>query len=468
MGGGSRYTRLINWKILVIDLVAMNLVFWGLFLLQVHFGKEVWSYRPLCLALILTLSFLLSIVSGKMVFLERGVRPEAVLANVFRIVLKFAAYSVFTLVVLKFRISSSRWLLLMYIITFAVVSVVHLYARGLLRSRRMNSGSRFSVVIVGITDATRKLCTYFAGSISMGVDLIGYFNEEEDMELSRICRYLGKNEDAVSYMEENEKPNQVFCGFVNTSSPTASAIMKWCRCNVVLFSVVPVVPDYINNKIFLQEIGGVYTFAFMNDPLSDPVRKALKRIFDIAVSGIFLCTLYPFIWAFVAIGTKLTSKGPILFRQKRTGLDGKEFTCLKFRSMRVNAQADTLQATEHDPRKTGFGDFIRKTSLDEFPQFINVFRGDMSIVGPRPHMVMHTEEYSALIDKYMVRHFVKPGITGWAQVTGYRGETRTLEQMEGRIKADIWYIENWSFWLDMVILYKTFVQVFVKGDEQAY
>ena len=164
---------------------------------------------------------------------------------------------------------------------------------------------------------------------------------------------------------------------------------------------------------------------------------------------------------------KLTSPGPIFFRQKRNGINGKEFWCYKFRSMKVNADADKVQATKNDPRKTKFGNFIRKTNIDELPQLINVFLGDMSLVGPRPHMVKHTEEYSQQIDRYMVRHFVKPGITGWAQVTGFRGETKELYEMEGRIRADIWYMEHWSFILDLHIIYKTFVNA-ILGEKNAY
>lgn len=169
----------------------------------------------------------------------------------------------------------------------------------------------------------------------------------------------------------------------------------------------------------------------------------------------------------VFIITKLTMPGPVFFRQKRNGINGEEFYCIKFRSMRVNAQADTLQATKDDPRKTKWGNIMRKTNIDELPQFINVLKGDMSIVGPRPHMLKHTEEYSKLIDKYMMRHFVKPGITGWSQVTGYRGETKELCQMEGRVKGDIYYIEHWSIWLDIYIIYKTVANA-IKGDEEAY
>lgn len=135
--------------------------------------------------------------------------------------------------------------------------------------------------------------------------------------------------------------------------------------------------------------------------------------------------------------------------------------------MKVNALSDSLQATKNDPRKTKFGNFLRKSNLDELPQFINVFKGEMSIVGPRPHMLKHTEEYSQLINKYMIRHLVKPGITGWAQVTGYRGETKELSQMEGRVRRDLWYIENWTFQLDIRIMIKTVTNMF-RGEKNAY
>ena len=148
-------------------------------------------------------------------------------------------------------------------------------------------------------------------------------------------------------------------------------------------------------------------------------------------------------------------------------MNGKDFWCLKFRSMHVNADSDRRQATKDDPRKFPFGNLMRKTSIDELPQFWNVLRGDMSIVGPRPHMLAHTEQYSQIIKKYMVRHFVKPGITGWAQVTGYRGETSELWQMEGRVKRDNWYVQHWSFWLDVRIIWMTIKSAFRK-DEHAY
>ena len=203
------------------------------------------------------------------------------------------------------------------------------------------------------------------------------------------------------------------------------------------------------------------------EPLSKVENRFLKRLFDIMLSGIFLVTVFPVIYLIVGTIIKLTSPGPVFFKQMRTGLNGREFKCYKFRSMRVNDEADKKQATVDDPRKTKFGNFLRRSNIDELPQFINVFRGEMSIVGPRPHMLAHTETYARLIDKYMVRHFIKPGVTGWAQTHGFRGETKELSQMEGRVQSDIWYMEHWTIWLDLYIIYKTIANVIV-GEKNAY
>ena len=211
----------------------------------------------------------------------------------------------------------------------------------------------------------------------------------------------------------------------------------------------------------------VKALSIRREPLELRENRILKRIFDIVFSYLFLTTLFPFFYLIVGLAIKISSPGPIFFKQKRSGEDGREFWCYKFRSMRVNSECDTLQATECDPRKTCIGEIIRKTSIDELPQFINVLKGDMSVVGPRPHMLKHTKEYSQLINKFMVRHFVKPGITGWAQVTGYRGETKELWQMEGRVSRDIWYIEHWTFILDLYIIYKTVYNA-ICGEKEAY
>jgi putative colanic acid biosynthesis UDP-glucose lipid carrier transferase len=203
------------------------------------------------------------------------------------------------------------------------------------------------------------------------------------------------------------------------------------------------------------------------EPLSEPRNRLRKRLFDIVFS--LLVTVFILSWLIPILGLliRLESPGPIFFKQQRTGRDKKAFYCLKFRSMKMNKEADIKQATRDDSRFTRIGRFMRSTNLDEFPQFINVLKGNMSIVGPRPHMLKHTDDYSRLIDKYMVRQFLKPGITGWAQINGYRGEIKTIEQLKKRVEHDIWYMEHWSPWLDIKIIFTTLSNMLI-GEKNAF
>ena len=211
----------------------------------------------------------------------------------------------------------------------------------------------------------------------------------------------------------------------------------------------------------------MHTELSSNKIFSSRRNMILKRAFDIAFSLCFLCLLFPFILIFVFVITELTMPGKLFFVQKRTGLNGKTVKCYKFRSMKQNAHADEHQAVKGDKRITRWGQIMRKTSLDETPQFINVLLGDMSVVGPRPHMLKHTVKYSALIDGYMKRHDVKPGVTGWSQVNGFRGETKELADMENRVRYDMWYISHWRFALDIKIILKTMTICF-GNDKNAY
>jgi len=242
--------------------------------------------------------------------------------------------------------------------------------------------------------------------------------------------------------------------------------MKFCDANLVRFYYIPRMFGNYRLSLKPEMMGDTLTYTNHLEPLSSTTNKLTKRLFDVTVSIISCICMIPII-PIIAIIIKIQSPGPIFFKQERTGFAGKTFFCYKFRSMHVNKDADLEQATENDPRKFAFGNFMRKTNIDELPQFWNVLRGNMSIVGPRPHMLHHTEIYSELIDKYMVRHFCKPGITGWAQVTGFRGETKELWQMEERVERDIWYIEHWTFMLDIKIIYKTIKSVIIP-DKHAY
>ena len=301
----------------------------------------------------------------------------------------------------------------------------------------------------------------------LGYRVYGYFDDAEQKDYPSQCPWLGTPKDVIGYLKAHMEIQEAYCCLPSAMKDVILPIIHYCENNLVRFYSVPNVRNYLRHRMYLNIIGDVPYLSLFEEPLNRVDNRIVKRLFDIVFSLLFLCTLFPFILVIVTIITKITMPGPVFFKQKRTGLNGKEFMCLKFRSMRVNADADKLQATKDDPRTTKWGEIMRHTSIDELPQFINVMLGSMSVVGPRPHMIKHTEQYSHIIDKYMVRHFVKPGITGWSQVNGFRGETKSLEQMEGRIRGDIWYIGHWSFWLDLYIIFKTITNA-VHGEDNAY
>ena len=209
----------------------------------------------------------------------------------------------------------------------------------------------------------------------------------------------------------------------------------------------------------MDSIGELVLINPQEIPLDDYESYLMKRLFDIVFSLFVIVFIMSWLLPIVAILIKLNSRGPVFFIQKRTGINNRSFNCLKFRSMKVNNEADVKQATDGDDRITTLGNFLRKSNIDELPQFFNVLVGQMSVVGPRPHMLKHTDQYSKLIESYLVRHYIKPGITGYAQVTGYRGETDELWKMEKRVEYDMIYLEKWNFWWDIKIIGLTFIDV---------
>ena len=345
----------------------------------------------------------------------------------------------------------------------------------LLKYFRTKGRNNRTAMFVGNDPAIIEMYNIMTEDPSAGYHVSGYYADEDipnaPTGLVRLGDMNTLNEIMSSSINNtiNGSPiniEELFCCLSHDESEEIIKIMQFCDKNVIHFYYLP--RQFGEYKLHLdaQSFMGKTVYSNHIEPLTSLGNRAAKRTFDILVSGIICLCMLPFI-PIIALCIKLQSPGPIFFKQARTGLNGKTFQCLKFRSMHVNKDADKAQATKNDPRKFAFGNFMRKTNIDEFPQFINVLKGDMSIVGPRPHMLHHTEIYGSLIDKYMVRHFSKPGITGWAQVTGYRGETKELWQMEERIRRDIWYIENWSFWLDIRIILMTAKSI-IFPDKNAY
>lgn len=461
----TRYSRFLVFIVKSGDFVLYNLLFYLLCQTEnsaVAPWVSVWA-----LQLIVSFSYLVATGRNSVILHMRKVYAHRIVMKVFRNTVYFAVISGLAFSVLKYVRVDSYFYLTYICLCFLMVSAYRLAFSALVKVYRRKGGNLRYVVLVGATTSNLELYHEMMDDSFTGYRVNGYFDFEPNPRFPEKCPYLGKPEEVPAYLKDHPQVQHLFCGLPSVHRDYIIPIINYCENHLVHFNSVPNLHNYLQNRVYLNMLGDVPYLSLRRDPLSETANKVVKRTFDIVFSLLFLCTLFPLILLVVAILTKLTMPGPLFFRQKRNGLNDKEFYVIKFRSMKVNAEADTLQATKDDPRKTKWGNIMRKTNLDEMPQFINVLLGDMSIVGPRPHMLKHTEEYSKLINKYMVRHFVKPGITGWSQVTGFRGETKELKDMEGRIRGDIWYIEHWSFWLDLYIIYKTVANVF-HGEKNAY
>ena len=354
-----------------------------------------------------------------------------------------------------------------------VMTVLRVLERLAIKQFRQLGMNTRTVTFVGDDSELSTLYTMLKGNPTLGYRVVGLYTNanpiaEQDEKDNKIPVF-GTVSDLIEAVEREEPltlGDELYVCLSRREREKVKILSDYCDRHVIRFYYVPISVEQLGMRLKRELYEDMELFTTYEVPLEYPMHKSLKRLFDLVMSLIVLIVGIPLL-PIVALIIKIQSPGPVFFRQERTGYNGKNFLCYKFRSMRVNKDADKLQATENDPRKFPFGNFMRKYNIDELPQFWNVFKGDMSVVGPRPHMLYHTEKYSQLIERYMVRHFVKPGITGWAQVTGYRGETRELWQMEKRVKQDIWYIENWTIWLDLRIIWMTF-RTMVVHDKKAY
>ncbi|MGF7082767.1 undecaprenyl-phosphate glucose phosphotransferase [Mucilaginibacter sp. UYCu711] len=320
-------------------------------------------------------------------------------------------------------------------------------------------------VMLGAGRAGHDLYHFFETNDESGYQLMGVFDDNSETE-GKFRNYKGRIHECMPYVIANNI-NEIFCALPTTDATRIEELMLEADKNLIRFKFVPEYFDFAKRPTLIENFGHISVISIRPEPLENMLNRIVKRIFDFAFSLFVIIFILSWVFPILAILIKLGSKGPIFFVQTRSGRDNKPFKCFKFRSMLVNADSHKKQATKNDNRITALGAFLRRTSLDELPQFFNVLIGNMSVVGPRPHMINHTKQYAQLIDKFMVRHFLKPGITGFAQVNGLRGETKTTQAMLLRVEADVWYLENWSFLLDMKIIFLT-VWNAVRGEENAY
>ena len=340
-----------------------------------------------------------------------------------------------------------------------LVSLAKFFIYFSLRRFRVVFGGNFRrVVIVGNGKSTIQLGDFFNENPDYGYKLEKVFtltpNKTEQID------------ECFEFVMEN-KIDEIYCSLSDLSNADLNRFIDFTDNNLKILKFLPDNKEILARNLIFDYYDYIPIISLRNIPLDEVANKIIKRIFDIVFSLLIIVGILSWLIPILALLIRLESKGSVFFKQKRNGLNYKEFYCYKFRSMRLNEIADLYQVSKNDPRITRVGKFIRKTSIDELPQFFNVLLGDMSVVGPRPHMVSHTEMYARRIDKFMVRHFIKPGITGLAQTKGFRGEVESDKDIIYRVKFDIFYLENWSLLLDIKIIFLTVINA-IKGEEKAY
>lgn len=451
--GYSGYLRPITY---LIDLSVVNFVAY-FYLLENK--THLFSGRAvLIFSLFVSSGWVLLSLYTKFYEVYRYTRPITILSLTVKQLISFLLY-VFAFSGLYHELKIYPRPIVKYtLLCFLIITFLKFTIYYLLQKYRISFGRNFrKTVILGINKKTIALENFFNIKPEYGYlhqKTFNFKNKEES--LNNCFDYILK-----------EGIDEIYCSISEMSNTQIADIVDFADNNLKILKFIPDSKEIYSKRLRYEYYDYIPILTLRTIPLEDSVNTFIKRVFDILFSTLVVVFILSWLTPIIAILIKLESKGPVFFKQSRNGFNYKEFDCYKFRSMTPNKDAHLYQATRGDERVTKVGKFLRKTSIDELPQFFNVLFGDMSVVGPRPHMVSHTNMYAKKIDKFMVRHFVKPGITGLAQTSGFRGEVETDKDIIGRVKYDIFYIENWSLLLDMKIIFQTFVNA-VKGDDKAY
>ncbi|QXP71419.1 exopolysaccharide biosynthesis polyprenyl glycosylphosphotransferase [Polaribacter sp. R2A056_3_33] len=359
------------------------------------------------------------------------------------------------------EVVNNQFLILISIILS--VSLVKFLWLLLLKKYRSLGNNFRTTIVVGFDDSSKNIIKLFKSKSNLGYRYLGFFSDKK----YKNSECLGDLESVFKYVTDNFV-DQIYCSLSSLNEDQIKKINKFAIDKDIVLKLIPNSSELYSKNQSVEYYDDALMVLNVNKlPFEFAENFYIKRVFDVFFSLfviIFLLSwLLPILWFLI----KLESKGPLIFKQGREGINGEEFICYKFRSMQINDLSDKIHATKNDARVTKIGAFLRKTSMDELPQFFNVLVGDMSVVGPRPHLESLSLEYQKDVDDYLKRHIVKPGITGLAQVSGYRGEIKRRTDIKNRVRLDIFYIENWSFFLDIKIILQTILNVF-KGEEKAY
>ncbi len=443
------------------DVFHLNLSFFLSYFYK--FGNFQFSDSYIFLIIILNFSWLAIANILRLYKIDRLFKLEIVIKQV------FVAISIHLIVVTAFlflikgSFFSREQITVTFLLFVFILPSWRIFSLFLLKEYRKLGYNSSNIIIVGRNKTSFELFNFFKNDSTKGYNVSSVFSDK-DSEYQFDCK-VQKLHSLESFCLVNNI-NEIYFTLAYDEADLMSDLISFCDKNLIRLRIVPDYSNFKSRKISYDFYGNLPVITLREEPLQLWINRLIKRIFDIVFSLLVILVLFFWLFPILYVLIKLDSKGPVIFRQLRTGIDNNNFYCLKFRTMKVNVNSDLEQASENDERITKLGSFLRKTSIDELPQFFNVLFGEMSVVGPRPHMLKHTKYFSDSIGNYMVRQLVKPGITGAAQANGFRGEITQFDDIKNRVKYDVWYIENWSLLLDMKLILLTVVNM-IKGQDKA-
>jgi len=461
----QRLLRLIIVIFIVLDLLVLNFVF---LIAKAWFQNAISPKSELQYAYLHFYLNIAWIVAGWLTSIYNGITIssfENFCKKSLRAFVYFIAFIMLCLFLLK-QVEISRFFIVTVFICTAITFILNrLIYLGLFQFLLNKNYLIPRIIIIGHNNTAKKLVQYLEEE-PLKKHIIGFCEDEENIAELTHYPVVGEIKNVME-LSRQYKATNIYSTIAPEQNHEIYSFIKQADQVCIRFKFIPDLDSFIRLPVHIDYLGPIPMFSIRKEPLDDVSNRIRKRLYDLVVS--ILVTILILSWMIPLIGLLilLESRGPVFFIQKRSGKNNKPFNCIKFRSMRISKDAHKKQVTKDDKRITRVGKFLRKTNLDEFPQFLNVLVSQMSVVGPRPHMLKHTEDYSKLLDQYMVRQFLKPGITGSAQVNGYRGETRTLNQMQSRVENDLWYLENWSLWLDTKLILITAFNM-IRGEKNAY
>ncbi|OIQ23517.1 exopolysaccharide biosynthesis polyprenyl glycosylphosphotransferase [Lacinutrix sp. MedPE-SW] len=460
----GRYSWLLRPFLMVFDIAVINILAFYYFNFNEEnlyfFSSALFNNKHL---LYIIYSIFCWMITSSFISFYKVYRYTKALNILSLLAKQFFLYSIIVYAFIGFfrSINIQAFVTLKYLLyVFSLIALAKLLSYYILKSYRSYlKGNLRNVVIIGKNSGAKELESIFNSKKQLGYNLLATFNTKKSNFL----------DESFTYLENHKNVDEIYCSIDDLTENQVNKYVKYANINHCNIKFIPNTKKLFSNKLKTDYYNYLPVLSMPVVALNQDVNKFLKRCFDVLFSAFIIVFILSWVYIILFILIKLESKGPVIYKHKRNGLNYKEFYCFKFRSLKTLKEVKGTYVKENDTRVTNIGKFIRRTSIDELPQFVNVLLGDMSVVGPRPHMLSYTEDYSKKIDKYnfIFRHNVKPGITGLAQVTGYRGEIKNDEDIINRVKFDIFYIENWSLFLDIKIIFQTIVNI-VKGQKQAY